>query len=59
MKNDILEKVSPNEALEILRRITKTDKELKKKIIELAEDLFRDVEVDKICENVFLCFGWY
>ena len=53
MKNDIFDKISPNEALTILRQITKTDKNLKKKIIELAEDLFRDVDVDEICEAVF------
>ena len=53
MKDDIFDKISPNEALEILRQITKTDKILKKKIIELADNLFRDVDVDEICEDVF------
>jgi len=53
MKNDIFDKISPNEAVKILRQITKTDKNLKKKIIELAEDLLRDVDVDEICEAVF------
>ena len=53
MKDDIFDKISPNEALEILRQITKTDKNLKKKIIELADNLFRDVDVDAICEDVF------
>lgn len=53
MKNDIFDKISPNEALKILRQITKIDKNLKKKIIELAEDLFRAVDVEKICEDVF------
>jgi hypothetical protein len=52
-KDDIFNRISPTEALEILRQITKTDKNMKKKIIELAEDLFRDVDVDDICENVF------
>lgn len=53
MKNDIFEKISPEEALEILRQITKTDKKLKKKIVELAESLFRDVNVDEVCGDVF------
>jgi len=53
MKNDIFEKISPDEALEILRQITKTDKKLKKKIVELAESLFRDVNVDEVCGDVF------
>jgi hypothetical protein len=52
-KDDIFDKISPNEALKILRQIAKTDKNLKKKIIELAEELFRDVDVDDICETVF------
>ena len=29
MKNDIFDKISPNEALKILRQITKADKNLK------------------------------
>ncbi|SDT92716.1 M14 family metallopeptidase [Desulfobacula phenolica] len=53
MKNDIFDKISPDEALEILRQITKTDKNLKKKIVELAESLFRDVNIDQVCEDVF------
>jgi hypothetical protein len=53
MKDDIFNKISPDEALEILRQITRTDKTLKKKIIKLAEELFKDVDVDKICEDVF------
>jgi len=52
-KDDIFDKISPDEALEILRNITKTDNDLKKKIIKLAEDLFRDVDVEKIGEDVF------
>ncbi len=53
MKNDIFNKISPSEALEILKQIVKADKKLKKRIVELAEDLFRDVDVDEVCEDVF------
>jgi hypothetical protein len=53
MNDEILDKISPHEALEILRQITKSDKILKKKIIELADILFRDVDVDGICEDVY------
>ena len=53
MKDDIFNKISPDEALEILEQIAKTDKKLKKRIVELAEDLFRNVEVDAICDDVF------
>ena len=45
--------ISPSEALEILKQIAKTDKKLKKRIIELAEELFRNVDVEAVCEEVF------
>ena len=53
MKNDIFNKISPSEALEILKQIAKTDKKLKKRIIELAEELFRNVDVEAVCDEVF------
>jgi hypothetical protein len=53
MKDDIINKISPNEALEILKQMSKTDKDLRKKITKLAEDLFSDVDVDEICKAVF------
>lgn len=53
MKDDIFNKISPSEALEILKQIAKTDKKLKKRIVELAEDLFRNVDVEAVCNDVF------
>jgi len=53
MKENILDNISPDEALIILSRIAETDEDLKKKIIKLAEDLFKEVDVDGICEDVF------
>jgi hypothetical protein len=53
MKDNIFETISPNEALEIIRRLAKTDKVLKEKIVELAENLIRAVDVDEVCECVF------
>ena len=53
MKDDIFNKISPSEALEILKQIAKTDKKLKKRIVELAEDLFRSVDVEAVCDDVF------
>ena len=53
MKEDIFDKISPSEALEILKQIAKTDKKLKKRIIELAEELFRNVDVEAVCDDVF------
>jgi len=53
MKDDIFNKISPDEALEILKQIAKTDKKLKKRIIELAEDLFRNVDVEAVFGDIF------
>jgi hypothetical protein len=52
-KDDIFNKITPDEALEILRQLAKTDNDLKAKVIKLAEDLFRDVDIDQTCEDVF------
>jgi hypothetical protein len=53
MKDHIFDNISPHEALEIIRQLAETDKRLKKKIIELAENLIGAVNVDEICEAVF------
>ena len=53
MKEDIIDKISPTEALSILKQIAKRDESLKKRIVELAEDLFRDVDVEAVCDDVF------
>jgi hypothetical protein len=53
MKDDIFNKISPSEALEILRQLANTDKQLKKRIVELAEDLFRNVDVEAVGNDVF------
>jgi DNA phosphorothioation-dependent restriction protein DptG len=53
MKDDIINKISPREALEILRHLAKLDKETKNRIIEIAEDLFKDIDVEEIGEDVF------
>ncbi len=53
MKDDIINKISPREALVILRSLAKSDKEIKNTIIEFAEDLFGDIDVEEIGEDVF------
>ena len=53
MKSQIFNRITPDEALDILKTLAKSDKELKKKIIDLAEALFTDVDFDDVCENVF------
>lgn len=53
MGNDFLVKISPSDALTILKLLTKTDEKIKNKVIELAENLLKDFDVDEICEAVF------
>ena len=53
MKNDIFNKITPDEALGILKQIAKTDKKLKTRIIELAENILRNVDVEAVCDEVF------
>ncbi len=53
MKDDIFGNISPIDALEIIRQLARTDKSIKKKIVEVAENLIRTVNVDEICEAVF------
>jgi hypothetical protein len=50
---DILNKISPNEALDILRQLAKNDKKIEEKISKIAEDIIRDVDLEAICEDVF------
>lgn len=52
MKN-ILDKISPNEALEILKILANSDKQIKRKIFDIAEKMVKNIEFDGICDNVF------
>ena len=50
---NLIDKISPNEALTILNQLAKTDKMIEQKIMEIADDIIRDVDVEEICEEVF------
>ena len=52
MKNNILDKISGEEALIILRKLAKDDTKLKKQIEEQAEQLLRQVDIEETCEDV-------
>lgn len=52
-KNDLFERISPNEALKILRQLAKSDKKLKAKIMELAQDLITEIDVEEVSGGVF------
>lgn len=52
MKN-LINKISPDEALSILKLLAETDKQIKKKILDIAENMIKDVEYDTVCDDVF------
>lgn len=52
MKN-LIDKLSPYEALEVLRQLAKVDKTIEQKILEIVDNIIREVEIDDICEEVF------
>ena len=52
MKN-LLDKISPDKALEVLKQLAKVDKTIEQKIIEITDNIIRDVDIDDICEEVF------
>ena len=49
----LIDTISPTEALTILKQIAKADKIIEKKIIEIAESIIRDVDVEEICKDVY------
>ena len=51
--NNLLDKISPSEALEILKLLAKTDTQTKKKILDIAENMIKDIDYDSICDDVF------
>jgi hypothetical protein len=50
---DLLNKISPGESLEILKLLAKTDKQIKKKILDVAEKLIKDVDYESVSDDVF------
>lgn len=52
MMGKLIDKISPGEALMIIQQLAKTDKNIKKKIEEIAEGIVRDVDFENICDDV-------
>ncbi len=52
MKN-LFDKISPKEAIEILRKLAQGDKSIENQIIEIADNIIRDVDIDDICGEMF------
>jgi len=52
MKN-LLDKISPDEALKILKLLAETDKRIENKIFSIAENIITDIDIEDICDDVF------
>ena len=50
---DILNQITPQEALTILHQLAQSDKKIKDKILKLAINEITDVDIDEICNEVF------
>lgn len=53
MKNKILDKISTEEALEILRRLAEKDINIAQQIEKEAKQLLKKIDLEEICEDVF------
>lgn len=53
MEEEILNKISPEEALEILRCLVRKDPNIAQQIEKEAELLLKKVDLEEICEDVF------
>jgi len=54
MKEDnIIDKITPEESLVILKELIKTNTNLKSKVIKLAKDMFCSVDLNEISDEVF------
>ncbi len=50
---NLIDKISPDEALKILKQLTKADRMIKKRIMEIADIIIRDFDIEEICDDVF------
>ncbi len=53
MIDEILDRISPEEALEILRRLAKKDSDIEKQIEKETAKLLEKIDLEEICEEVF------
>jgi hypothetical protein len=54
MKDKILDKISPEEALEILKRLAKNNPKIAKQIEKETKQLLKKIDLEEICEDVYL-----
>ena len=53
MKTQLIEKISGDEALKILRRLAENDPKISEQIEKLAEQILKEVDVEGICDEVY------
>jgi len=49
----MIDRLSPDQALEILKRIAKNDSKAKKQIEKEAEEFLKEIDAEEICEEVY------
>lgn len=54
MRSKILNKISAEEALEILRRLAEKDSNIAQQIEKEAEQLLKKIDLEEICEDLYL-----
>jgi hypothetical protein len=57
MKSKIWDKLSPQNALDILRRLAEKDRNIAQRIEAEAKDFFKTIDLEKICEQVYSALG--
>ncbi len=50
---DILDRITANEALEIIRQLAESDKGIKKRITTIAEEIIKEIDVEAVSDDVF------
>ena len=53
MKDNMIDRISPEQALEILRRLARNDPKITKQIENEAEELLKEIDAEEICEYVY------
>jgi hypothetical protein len=54
MKETVIDRISPDQALEILRRLARGDSKIKKLIEQEAEEILKGIDVEEISARVYL-----
>ena len=49
----VIDKIKPEEALEVLRSLADSDPHLKEKISHIAEDMISNVDINDVCNDVY------